>query len=109
MALNINQYALKMRNSELNRGELMKLAGHFQRHPELILHPLVLWEPTHEHKSRGRPRLTFVDSLRFNTLLKETKEIAVTMADRDRWRALVHDSREYYPPLTITVTCNSIQ
>ena len=60
-------------------------AGHAQRHPELILHLLVL---------------TFVDSLRLDTGLKrETKEIAVTMADRDLWRALVHDSREYYPPL----------
>ena len=75
----------------------------------VILNALVFSEPTHGHKSRGRPRLTFVNSLGLDTGLKETKEMAVTMAGRDRWRALVHDSREYYPPLTITVTGNSIQ
>ena len=77
----------------------------------VILNPVVLWEPTHGHKSRGRPRLTFFDSLRLDTGLKETKEIAVIMADRYRRRALVHDSRKYSPPLliSITVTGNSIQ
>ena len=90
-----------MVSSKLAQGRMrLASAGHAQRHPELILHLLVLWESTHGHRSRERPRLTFVDSLRLDTGLKrETKEIAVTMADRDLWRALVHDSREYYPSL----------
>ena len=66
----------------------------------VMLNPRVLWEPTHGHKSRRRPRSTFVDRLRLDTGFKETKEIALTMAERDRWRVLVRDSREYYPSLT---------
>ena len=89
MALNINQNAMRMKNSVLN-GSLpkisskvtqrrLRLAGHAQRHPELTLHPLILWEPGHGRTGRERPRLTYVDNLRIDTGLTETKEIAVLM------------------------------
>ena len=31
----------------------MPLAGHCYRHPELAASGLILWEPTHGHRSRG--------------------------------------------------------
>ena len=37
----------------------MKLAGHCQRHQELPAGRLVLWEPTHRHRWRGRRTLTY--------------------------------------------------
>ena len=42
----------------------MRLAGHCHRHRELPAQKLVLWEPTHGHRSRGRPTSTYVDVLR---------------------------------------------
>ena len=74
----------------------LRLAGHAQRHPELTLHPLILWEPAHERSGRGRPRLTYVDNLRLDTGLTETNEIAVLMEDRECWKTLVHGAREWH-------------
>ena len=41
----------------------LRLAGHVQRHPELTLHSVLLWEPLHGRAQRGRPHLTYVDTL----------------------------------------------
>ena len=42
----------------------MTLAGHCIHHPKLPAGKVVLWEPTHGQRVRGRPRGTFVDTLR---------------------------------------------
>ena len=42
------------RVSEKVAARRMRLAGHCQRHQELPASRLVLWEPTHGHRSRGR-------------------------------------------------------
>ena len=107
MALNIAQYATRMKNSMLYGSQpkvsskvtqrRLTLAGHAQRHPELTLHPLILWEPGHGLTRRGRPRLTYVDNLRLDTGLTETKEIAVLMEDRECWKTLVHGALQYDP------------
>ena len=41
--------------SEKVAARRMRLAGHCQRHRKLPASRLVLWEPTHGHRSRGRP------------------------------------------------------
>ena len=41
----------------------LQLAGHCYRHPELRTQKLVLWEPTHRHRGRGRPKTTYIDTL----------------------------------------------
>ena len=64
----------------------MKLAGHIQRHEDLIANPLLLWEPDHGHRERGRPNITFVDTLRKDTDLSNTEEIRQLMNDRELWR-----------------------
>ena len=58
-----------------------RLAGHAQRHPELTLHKVLLWEPTHGQCKRGRPSKTFVDALRQDTGLGDVKEIAMEECD----------------------------
>ena len=63
----------------------MRLAGHCQRHQELPASKLVLWEPTHGHRSRGRPRLTFVDVLK-DAGAQSTNELARCMENRDDWK-----------------------
>merc|ERR1712082_299075 len=56
----------------------MRLAGHCHRHQELPARHLVLWEPTHGHRSRGRPTWTYVDILK--------KDAGVPVSSLDVWR-----------------------
>ena len=88
MALNINQWQQRITNAQLY-GSLpkasskiaqrrLKLTGHAQRHPELTLHKVLLWEPLHGLARRGRPHLTFIDSLRSDTGLKGELNISKT-------------------------------
>ena len=76
VVLNINKsahisnnilYAGIPRVSDKIAARRMRLAGHCQRHQELPASKLVLWEPTHGHRSRGRPTLTYVDVLKMDT------------------------------------------
>lgn len=75
----------------------MKLAGHVQRHDDLIAHKLLLWEPSHGARGRGRPTLTFVDTIRGDTELSSTDEIGRLMANRMLWKNSI-DTRTLKPP-----------
>ena len=44
----------------------------------------------HEVRSRGRPAMTYVDSLRADTGLSDTGEIGGLMADRVLWRQRIN-------------------
>ena len=89
MALNID-WRLHLTNREvygtLPRATMkiqerrMRLAGHIHRHPELVAHDVLLWEPNHGTRGRGRPALTYVDSLRTDTGLTDVGEM------EDLWR-----------------------
>ena len=67
----------------------LRLAGHCYRHPELSAKKLVLWEPTHGHRGRGRPRTTYVNTLCRDTGAVNSAELATLMENRDDWRARV--------------------
>ena len=67
----------------------LQLAGHCHRHPELSAQPFVLWEPNHGRKSRGRPRTTYIDTLKSDTGANDGAELATMMADRKLWRTRV--------------------
>ena len=95
VVLNINKsthvtnnilYAGIPRVSDKIAARRMRLAGHCQRHQELPASKLVLWEPTHGHRSRGRPTLTYVDVLKMDTGVQSTSELAGCMANRDDWK-----------------------
>ena len=75
----------------------MRLAGHVHRHADLVANKVVLWEPSHGHRGRGRPPLTFVDIIRSDTELASTMEIERIMSNRKLWRELI-DTRRLYPP-----------
>ena len=74
----------------------LQLVGHCYRHPELSTQKLVLWEPTHGRKSRGRPRSTFVNTLMRDTGATSVNELASLMEARDVWRGHVRSRR--HPP-----------
>jgi hypothetical protein len=69
----------------------LNLAGHCFRHPELSAQPLVLWEPRHGHRGRGRPKATYIDMLKRDTGASDVTELASLMADRKLWRKRVVD------------------
>jgi hypothetical protein len=60
----------------------MKLSGHLARYEDILMHQLVLWEPQHGHRRRGRLLLTYVDLLRKDTGLDDSKEINMLILDR---------------------------
>ena len=83
---NESLYAGVLRVSDKIAARRMRLAGHCQRHQELSASKLVLWEPTHGHRSRGRPTLTYVDVLKKDAGAQSTNELAGCMENRDDWR-----------------------
>ena len=68
----------------------LQLAGHCFRHPELSSQPLVLWEPKHGNRGRGRPRATYVERLKRDTGASDTAELATMMKNRKVWRSMVN-------------------
>ena len=64
----------------------MRVAGHCYRHPELSTQKLVLWEPTRGRRGRGRPKTTYIDTLKRDTGAKTKEELATLMSDRGVWR-----------------------
>ena len=83
---NTNLYAGIHRVSDKIAARRMRLAGHCQRHQELPVSKLVLWEPSHGHLSRGCPTLTYVDVLKKDAGVQSTSELAGCMENRDDWK-----------------------
>ena len=50
---------------------------------------LVLRKPTHGHRGRGRPKTTYIDTLKRDAGEFEASEIAALMADKRLWKDLV--------------------
>ena len=67
----------------------MRLAGHCYRHPELCASKLVLWQPTHGRKDRGRPKQDYIATLKTDTGVNDSVELGTLMSDRAVWRGHV--------------------
>ena len=63
------------------------LAGHCFRHKELLAGELVLWEPTHGRRGRGRPSATFIDTLKRDLGTDDKLVLEVCMTNQEDWRA----------------------
>ena len=90
---NIDLYGNLPRLSDKLRQRRMRLAGHCVRHPELAACELILWEPTHGRRARGRPPITFIETLKRDTGLSSSSEIQTLMEDRELWRNAITNSR----------------
>ena len=108
MAMNVN-WRDHMTNKELYgkfpqvtakiRQRRLKLAGHCQRHPELLAQKLILWEPTQGYSRKGRKKYSFIEGLRDDTGLRDVKEIRTMMENRELWGDLSNDVWEIkHPP-----------
>ena len=79
------------------RRRRLKLAGHCERHHEEIAGQVLLWEPIHGNRKRGRPAISYVDCLKRDTGLKSVEKLRRCMVDRSTWRTII-SARERHPP-----------
>ena len=79
--------------TEKIRVRRLKLAGHCGRHPEEVASNLVLWEPDRSTRDRGRPRNTYLDTLKKDTGLG-LEELRTCMQDREQWQTIIARARE---------------
>ncbi len=74
--------------SEKIRGSRLQFAGHCQRRDDELVSKLVLWQPSHGQRQRGRRKLNYVDSLTLYTGF-QIVELQTAMLDRAVWRATI--------------------
>ena len=86
---NVTLYGGLPKLSDKIAARRLRLAGHCQRHPDLGAHRLILWEPTHGQRGRGRLATTYVDQLKRDAGVSDTRELSWMMEDRDVWRTML--------------------
>ena len=70
----------------------LRFIGHCWRRKDETVHQLLLWEPPHGRRSRGRPCFTYIDQLAEDTGL-EKDQLVTAMDNRVEWCRLVKDVR----------------
>ena len=75
--------------TETIRKQRMRFAGHCWRADNELVSTVLLWQPQHGQRSRGRPANTYIDQL-----VEDTEyEFPNAMNDRDGWRKRVNECR----------------
>ena len=70
----------------------LRFIGHCWRKKDEVISDLLLWEPKHGARKRGRPALTYVDQLQNDTGLSIV-ELENIMENRKEWLKLVNGVR----------------
>ena len=76
------------RVTEKIRARRLQFAGHCFRHPELPAHDVLLWQPTHGRRSRGRPAASFTKLMLKDTNTETVEEVQQLLGDRYLWRRI---------------------
>ena len=74
------------------RNRRLRFIGHCWRRKDEVISELLLWEPKHGARKRGRPAATYIDQLRNDTGLS-IAELKSTMGNRKEWMKLVNGVR----------------
>jgi len=82
--------------TSLIREQRTCLAGHSYRSKEELASELILWQPKHGHRGRGRPSKTFIDQLSSDTGCP-SEHLATAMSDRQSWKERVRAIRAIRP------------
>ena len=56
------------------------------RHNEETASNVLFWEPQHGHPNRGRPTTTYIDTIKADSGLDDTKELRDAMLDQVVWK-----------------------
>lgn len=78
--------------SEVIAERRLRFLGHVWRSEEQTIHSLLLWEPQHGRRSRGRPKITFCDQI-CDDANTSRENLGRAMEDRVLWRATVRGVR----------------
>lgn len=70
----------------------MRFAGHCWRSKSELASEVLLWEPSHGRRSRGRPHKTFIDQLSTDAGCRK-EDLPSVMEDRNEWKKCVIASR----------------
>jgi len=60
----------------------------------LVTLKVLLWEPQQGHPNRGRSRTTYIDTIKADTGLDNTKEIRDAMPDQVVWKDFIRMARD---------------
>ena len=85
-------YGKLMRVSDSLRVRRLRFIGHSWRRKEELISKVLMWEPKHGKRKRGRPSTTYLDQLRNDTGLS-TEDLKRIMGNREEWRKLVNGVR----------------
>ena len=75
------------------RRRFLKFAGHCLRRDDEVVSDLVLWEPTHGTRRRGRPPESYIRNLENETGIPSS-EMRVAMMNRAVWRLLLSGKQQ---------------
>lgn len=78
--------------SEVIKEQRTKFSGHCWRSKEETIHKLLLWEPLHGKRPRGRPTKTYIDQIVDDTDIPK-ENLATAMEDRKYWKECVNAIR----------------
>ena len=78
--------------SDTIRDRRLRFAGHCYRAKTELASDLILWQPTHGRRSRGRPAKTYVDQLT-EDIDCDPENLPMLMTDRDDWKERVNICR----------------
>lgn len=92
---NIELYGELPKLTHKIRRRRKRFAGHCLRSKDEPISKLVLWTPRHGTRRRGRPPITYIDTLCMDTGF-EPSELRLAMQDRTTWRTVV--TRSNAPP-----------
>ena len=68
--------------SDTIRKQRLRFAGHCWRSKDELASDLLLWNPKHGKRSRGRPRKSYINQLKEDTMLN-IEELPTAMNDRN--------------------------
>ena len=86
-------YGSLSRISETICGRRLRLAAHNACHIEETASKVLVWEPQHGHPNRGRPRTTYIDIIKADTGLDNTKDIRDAMLNQVVWKDFIRTAR----------------
>ena len=82
-------YGSPLRISETICARRLRSDGHCARHNEETASKVLLWEPQYGHPNRGRPRTTYIDTIKADTGLDNTKEIRDAILKPVMWKDFI--------------------
>ena len=79
------------------RRRRLKFSGHCLRREDEVDSDLVLWQPNHGTRRRGRPPDSYINTLERDTCLRENN-LRTAMMNRDVWKSItVRESIQRIP------------